>query len=319
MIGFFVAFILLMTPSAQVFAFGGEVGNGGDVINCPAKSSGARQLYALDYLLAPPAAPVAKLDILNQVFETIRVRHPSLSSNLYTYIAELKNEKLTGTNVWSPVHFGLTDIDDEMVVQKLPPTCGQGTGSRKQWQQAVVQTAVGAKRYYKYDSELLSELESQPLQYSMLLMHEWLWQFADNALQVRLANQFLHEQSTASMSAFEFTKFFIDIGLHLPVIPATSGYLLKTEVNERGQLRDRRIDNVRPGLYQPVFLQITNNGAIEYEVRMDMGKGRIDLMPEILKAASVITRQITVPTVIFLYDRNGGWPAVQYLEISATP
>ncbi len=316
---FLISLVILAAPASHVHAFGGEVGNGGDVISCAQTGVVKKQLYALDYLLASPSKPLATFDVLNRVFETVRVRHPSLSTNLYRFIEELKSQKLTGTNVWSPVHFGLSDIEDEMIVEKLPPTCGVGPAATKQWQQAVVQSQVGSKRYYKYDADLLTELEAAPLQYSMLLVHEWLWQFADNALQVRLANQFLHEQGTSQLSAFEFTKFLTDIGLLLPVVPATAGYLIKTEVNRGGQLRDRKFDRERPGLYQPVFLRITNHSSLEYEVRMDIGNGRIDLMPETLKAGSVIERQITVPTVIFLYDRKGGWPAVQYLEISAAP
>lgn len=317
---FLFSLFLTIAPISNAFAlFGGEVGNGGDVIACPGDAPGAIQLFALDNLLAPPVRPLAAVDPLYRVSEKVRVRHPALSDNLFKFIGEIKNEKLTGTNIWSPVHFGLTDIDDEMISEKLPPQCGVGSGTKKQWLQAVVQTVIGSKRYYKYDAGLLSELEKTPLQYSQLLIHEWLWQYADNALQVRLANQFLHEESTGALSSFEFTKFLEDIGLHIPPIGATSAYLVRTEVNERGQLRDRFLGKEHPGRYQAVYIRIVNRSAITYEVRVDEGNGELDKTPQILAAGQTLDRQIPIPTVVFLYDKNGGWPAVQYVTIEAAP
>lgn len=313
---FIAALVTAHFTSVADARVGGEVGNGGDVVSCTG-IDGTAHLFTLDSILAPVQTPAMSLDPVHAIFEVVRLRHPALSLSLYDFVQQIRSENLTGENIWSPVHFGLTDIDDEMVVEKLPAVCGSSSGSAKQWRQAIVQTAVGSKRYYKYDAELLQEIEKSPMQYSQLMIHEWLWRFADNALQVRLANQFLHEAGTATLSAYHFTKFLMDLGLNLPASDPNSGYVIRTEVNERGRLRDHLFDRERPRLYQPIYLEVKNHSSVEFEIHKDVSDGRIDLHPEKLKPGQTLQMQIPMPSGIFLYDRSGGWPAVQSIEIDA--
>ncbi|MBK7891421.1 MAG: hypothetical protein IPJ84_11405 [Bdellovibrionales bacterium] len=201
----FTSLTILIVTHAQAY-IGGEVGNGGDVIRCSSLPNGeAEGLYFLDYLLARPLDPPQGLldenDSIDRIVGLLRSRNPDLAGSLLEFKDWIGQSSLLGPYVWSPVHYGLVDIKDENVVELLPPTCGA------QWQQAVVRSKIGSKIQFKYDIDVFSDLQDSALQFSMLLVHEWLWQFADNAQQVRLANQFLHSRSTANLSAYQLNRF----------------------------------------------------------------------------------------------------------------
>ncbi len=215
----FVSIIGTLFFSLQAFGLGGEVGNGGDVIECAGRPMGEPPgLYTLDYLLAPPQAALAAVP-LEKIQSLLLRLYPPLGRHLKEFVRLIENTDATEMYVWSANPFGLVDIDDEAVIAILPPECG--SGPTKRWQQVVVQQEVGQKRLLTYDSKLFARLRLDPVQYSYLIIHEWLWSMSKSATQVRMANQVFHRHlagEDATISSLKLVETLSALGLQLPAI-----------------------------------------------------------------------------------------------------
>lgn len=109
---------------------------------------------------------------------------------------------------------GLIDIQDEQIRRKLPQNCGLATDGNGT---AVIQTVVRNKQpqiiRYEYDFETLNELQKRPLQFSFLLVHEWLWDHSGDPQVIRWANQFLHSRRSEKLSPEDFKTSLKNIGI----------------------------------------------------------------------------------------------------------
>ncbi|MBL7689151.1 MAG: hypothetical protein JNJ49_14040 [Bdellovibrionaceae bacterium] len=309
----FTSLIIFNGAYTQAF-IGGEVGNGGDVIRCSSLPSGESEgLYFLDYLLARPLDPPQGLldenDSIDRIVGFLRSRNPDLAGSLLEFKSWIGQSSLLGPYVWSPVHYGLVDIKDENVVELLPPTCGA------QWQQAVVRSKIGSKIQFKYDIDVFSELQDSALQFSMLLVHEWLWQFADNAQQVRLANQFLHSLSTANLSAYQLNHFFRDLGLRIPSIKHRHATVLQVDISAAGKPVQNTF-RVRSPVEHPILVNYKNLSDRPIEVRHDFADHQVDQNSYVIAPGETYEELIEAPAMLFLYDRTAVAPHVSTVTVT---
>ncbi len=309
----YISLIIFSSTFAQAF-IGGEVGNGGDVIRCSSLPGGEPEgLYFLDYLLArpldPPQGLVDENDSIDRIVDLLRQRNPDLAGSLFEFKDWIGQSSLLAPYVWSPVHYGLIDIKDESVVELLPPTCSA------QWQQAVVRSKIGNKTQFKYDIDVFSELQDSALQFSMLLVHEWLWQFADNAQQVRLANQFLHSSSTENLSAYQLNRFFRDLGLRIPSIKHQHATVLRIDISAAGKPVQNAF-RVHSPVDHPILARYTNLSDRPIEVRHDFADHRVDQNAYVIAPGETYEELIEAPAMLFLYDRTAVAPHVSTVTVT---
>jgi hypothetical protein len=60
--------------------------------------------------------------------------------------------------------------------------------------QVVVREPRPPLTIYNYDKALLEKLKVSKMQYSFMLVHEWLWDYLDNAPAIRDTNGYLHSE-----------------------------------------------------------------------------------------------------------------------------
>jgi hypothetical protein len=195
---------VLLVFSFSAFAAGGAVGNGGDGVFCkPSPGNPFQGYYSLDYLAQfNPAIPLAEAQSLDQsldrIEKTLRAELPELAASFKVFRDEIFNETdFTKTHIWDRANFGLIDLKDEMLVNKVPENCRNG--DQVQIVQAVIRLnkevsgLPGDKINYKYVPEVVNELRKKNgLQLSFLLVHEWLWSFSSSVERNRRINYWLH-------------------------------------------------------------------------------------------------------------------------------
>ncbi len=86
----------------------------------------------------------------------------------------------------------------------------------------VMQTVIRTERLdatiYEFDPKILSEfIEFAPLQYSFLLVHEWLWDLTQDVQIIRDINRFLHSEAAQKMSENQFRLSVLRLGLDFRV------------------------------------------------------------------------------------------------------
>jgi len=217
-------FLAILLSSSFTFAGGVYVGNGGDAVYCtPPLHNGEPPFgghYALDYMMtlnadnSDAAAPVQSWEESRDRIRGLLAKgYPSLLESFDRFLADLKNsDDWTRPRIWLPAPHGLIDIQDEEIRRKVPQNCGtSGNGI------SVIQTVVRNKQpniiRYEYDSTILAKLHEQPLQFSFLMVHEWLWDHADSPQIIRWANQFLHSKKAETLSAEAFRLSLKNIGI----------------------------------------------------------------------------------------------------------
>lgn len=227
---------LVFLVSLSAFAaprLGGTVGNGGDIIQCRPEP-GARFVgyYVLDYLLAATATAACDQDLTQgSPLNSIGAKLSSISSKLGKEFefyrrdmdAQLfKSADFTRSQVWVPQRLGLSSLGDEFLFQKLPSNCYQpGAPDQLQVIQAVIREERPDSTIYRYDELQVKELQRQsPFQFSMLAVHEWLWNYAGTANIVRDANNYLHSQEfqndTAITALTKLKNMGVDVGREGP-------------------------------------------------------------------------------------------------------
>lgn len=70
-----------------------------------------------------------------------------------------------------------------------------------------VEKSKNKKIEYRYDPVVMANIKSyMPLQFSMLMVHEWLWDHSKNGIKNRAANRFLHSREIDSMTRDEIIE-----------------------------------------------------------------------------------------------------------------
>ncbi|HEX4926262.1 MAG TPA: hypothetical protein VFV50_19365, partial [Bdellovibrionales bacterium] len=198
------AFVFMVLFASQAFASGGAVGNGGDAVVCrPSSQNKFNGYYALDYLAkyqsnldAVPAASIEQA--LNRIEAGLHAKLPELWPSFREFRNNVFNTRdFTRKHIWEEAAFGLVDLKDEALVERLPENCR--AGDKIAVVQAVIRqppSVAGLPEYkvkYKFVPQVTEALRRQnPVQLSFLIVHEWLWDFSKNVDRNRVINYLLH-------------------------------------------------------------------------------------------------------------------------------
>lgn len=254
---------LWTAPSAMAQV---EVGNGGDLVECRSESGSDFQgFYFLDYLVMyastnvyhPGDAPLTR--IVNLVEE----RDLALGANLREFVAQANRQigslpDRTQRFQWQRADNGVATLGDENLAflpERFPTNCMEpGAGRRLKLHQVVFHSPRSdAVHTYKFDGAHLARIEGNALQYSHMIVHEWLWQFASQAHLVREANRFFQTSEMLQTDSSNFRSALRNMGLDLGRVPPTGpqsptdGTLYKSDL---GRLRIRA-----SGLWKAVCAQ----------------------------------------------------------------
>lgn len=206
------------------------VGNGGDAILCAVNSDNKLSgYYSLDYVLTlvnrhgdDGLAPVSSWqNSAERIYNLLLEKTPSLAPYFREFRENVFNKDYTKTKVWEPTPFGLVELDDQNITSIIPENC------KKDGKTQITQTVIrefqifsGVKKgyvIYKYDPEMVASLDkNSPLQLSMLLVHEWLWDLSQNVERNRRVNRFLHSKEIESMSSEAVIDSLKNMGLFIP-------------------------------------------------------------------------------------------------------
>jgi hypothetical protein len=209
--------------SAQV-----EVGNGGDVVRCRAAAdSELAGLYMLDFVLtrgqgaplAVAADPLARIEALVKDI-------PQFGLNFTMYLKDTKDQWLGELNEhrahqWQPDTLDAFVVNDENLTSRLPDNCVEVTasGRRALIEQIVVRHWRQSYTKYFYNVSLATELSADAMQQSFLLVHEFLWYYADDAAVLRDVTRFLHSTSADGLDAEALRVELQSRGLNLRMQP----------------------------------------------------------------------------------------------------
>jgi hypothetical protein len=211
---------------AHVALAGGEVENGGDSVFCDV--SGDNQLvgyFSLDYLLTYRSRN-DNADVIDRSWEESRDRisrqlHaklPALGRSFDQFVALLFSTDSLKERIWHEASFGLEDISDERILRKLPPNCYKKNAAGIP---EVIQSVIRVRRpeavIYEFDPDILADLEqNSPLQFSFLVVHEWLWDFTGDVQVIRDVNRLLHSsQLEAFANPEELVEAIANLGISL--------------------------------------------------------------------------------------------------------
>lgn len=232
-----LALLMVITP-AYVLA-GGIVANGGDTLYCQESQLTPRKgYYTLDYMFA--LAQSSKIE------DFVKVTRWSESASRIKFIlskADLKLSKdfekfyqgslavLDGSfkkinYSWIPSKKRIQQVRDEGKLLKIPDACKINLINEIDIQFpdefSIIQTVIRTEfqvpplqsiRLYKYSEEVFLNLLNDPLQLSMIFVHEWSWDHTKNVDHVRKLNQFLHLKSTDHLTDNEIKNFLKEIDL----------------------------------------------------------------------------------------------------------
>ncbi|MCX6116607.1 MAG: hypothetical protein NT027_03635 [Proteobacteria bacterium] len=119
--------------------------------------------------------------------------------------------------------WGLIDLKDEVLVSPLPKECYEvNAGGRiLRLHQVVVREEMSTTRsiVFNYSATEISQISSDPMQLSFLMIHEWLWSHADNADVVRNINWFLRTKEMQSLSATDLVYALSNMGFKFKTKP----------------------------------------------------------------------------------------------------
>jgi hypothetical protein len=209
----------LLTP-AKADDLGGEVENGGDSVFC--NVGGENNLvgyFSLDYLLTYRLRN-NNADVVDRSWEAsqarisglLREKFPALGHSFDEFVSLVFSTDTAKERLWNEASFGLEDISDERILRKLPPNClRRNSAGTPEVLQSVIRVSRPESTVFEYDYEILEELQrNAPLQFSFLMVHEWLWDFTSDVNIIRDVNRLIHSNqleqfrtSDEAMTAFE--------------------------------------------------------------------------------------------------------------------
>lgn len=258
--------ILTMGFSGAARAGGSVVGNGGDILRCkPDSSSPFNGYFLLDYVATFDHSSNNSDIILDDprplqtVARVLQQKVPKLGSALQSFILDLEAQYLgkpdyLRQHIWIGQRLGLGELSDEYLVQKIPENCYMNFEKRQlDLTQAVVREERPTATLYRYDELQVRELKRQSeLQFSFLIVHEWLWYYSPNANVVRDVNRFLHSKDFQAKSAVEVFRILQNLGMDVDRQPP-----LKTF--------DVTLDQCDPRLLTPVEIHAPKGNAVNIQ------------------------------------------------------
>lgn len=216
--------ILTLILAAQTSMAGIEVGNGGDTLMCrPADSQRAESWYNLDYYLTTAINhnehEVREVtdwnDSLRKVQRVLAVNSPYLGYLFDEFLFYLGNSSdYSKAMIWEPAPRGLVVIHDEDIANLIPKECTKLVDGKPNIYQTVVRQENPGILIFAFDPHLVDQLKRNfPVQYSFLIVHEWLWSFSKRTDTLRRVNRFLHSTSTDRLTPEQFNGVLSNFGI----------------------------------------------------------------------------------------------------------
>jgi hypothetical protein len=167
-------------------------------------------LVALDNAMTLdfPRAPSVSVE---SIAENLARLDPALESSLREFLEAMRRKDAFAERAWVPATGGLPSIHDEILVASLPSHCRSekhGTFLR----QVVVRETTETRIVYHFDVDLLKEIEASPLDFSYLVVHEWLWDHASDAGTIRTLNAYLHSPQILAATPEDFRQTLFRLG-----------------------------------------------------------------------------------------------------------
>ena len=216
-------------PEASGLSGSSTVDNGGDIITCASSASSPFEgIYTLDYVATYDAHigtgddPTGSYEELISRLQTlVDAKLPELSSSLASYLSLVENGDESQARVWhgsvlSPANLNDEDLRHITFTDNCKKTVGGA--SLPNLTQMVdrryrIDTDV-LKIHYYYDYNRFQQMKSElPLQAAYLVLHEWLWDFSDNAWISRQINRLLQSRATESMSSNDVHRILRSYGV----------------------------------------------------------------------------------------------------------
>jgi hypothetical protein len=203
------------------FAGGRVTGNGGDRIVCNG------QVVMLDFALMPSADKEQLVTVIDTTASLERIqallaKHSALLSEQFALYRSLISNQTRRWEpyIWEMSTLSLINVPDEALTRSLAKDCDPNSLT-----QIVVRTEneLGDVRF-EVDSESAAGVLADPLQASLLYVHEWLWDFVGDAAQVRRINAFLHGKTASEIDTEQFLKSLQVLGLSSEVITGTGSW-----------------------------------------------------------------------------------------------
>ncbi len=186
----------------STYTLAGDKGNGGDKVFCKKNLHGHEfrihgHLF-LDKLVAHMEGYRDKelFSNIDHVLLNLRKKIPTLAIELEEIYKAYTSKSKRSKFVWSkgrPI-----DIKDENLLFELPLNC------KDSLKQTVIRTRYNPERaYFKYSEKEMKNLSNQ---LSWVLLHELLWDYYDNADEIRLVNIFFHQKEFSKLSSVEYLR-----------------------------------------------------------------------------------------------------------------
>jgi hypothetical protein len=213
-----------------------EVGNGGDIVHCRDEDGMEfKGYYFLDYLVTYSANKTyhSGNDPLMEIVNYVEERDLALGANLRDFVTQARlqifgSPDRTHRFQWQRNDNGVATLSDEdlrFLPERFPSNC-LAAGSDKKLE--LLQIVFHSERsdgihLYRFDGMHLGRIEQDARQFSFMIIHEWLWQFAREAYVVRDANLFLQTDELLGTDATDFRRALTNMGLNLSSVPSETG------------------------------------------------------------------------------------------------
>jgi hypothetical protein len=220
------------------------IGNGGDVAYCKnSETNKFTDFYAVDFLVTYDSAnPMTEATDWKasqvRILKQLKRLNTQLHESFKNYLKDLdKKPSENSKRLWQPSSFGLSTLSDEALIGNLPENCKhEDSNGKTRLLQTVIRSipkadelsvstkvsidpadpAAPAMVKYDYNKSMMEWLKSQrPVQYSFMIVHEWLWDFTKDINSVRTLNALIHSEELENISADDFIQKFIGLSFRL--------------------------------------------------------------------------------------------------------
>lgn len=317
-----VTIALACSPVQETFSntkVGGSiVDNGGDLITCVASPDNAFEGdYTLDYVATydpdvgtredPTGDYEEQLDRLSRLF---RAKLPELSRKWEDYKALLESRDQSKPRVWYGRYHGPTDLKDEDIRGQITKNCKEMRGGvlapnlTQMVDRRYIVDADVPKIHYFYDTDRFQTLKSDlPLQAAYLALHEFLWDFSDNAWVSRSINRFLMTKATEQLSPDEVRRTIRSYG----VTGDEDGYI-GASMGRMRRLQEKFEANSACDFSRRVLVEFFPTSGKE---SFDQGESRDYSLVVPRNASEILGPKICGVALTFGYRGNGGSATLQ--------